>query len=80
MSNEIDLLDTSTHAPAGTSGDGALTRLAQRGLTTAEYAVGILGVIAFALIVYTTISNNKIADFILAKVLDGIKYFAGKMR
>ena len=74
-SSQIDLLDTS--APARSR--RPVVRLAQRGLSTAEYAVGILGVIAFALIVYTTISDNKIADLVLNVVMNGIKHFAGKI-
>lgn len=75
--SQIDLLDTRTHAPARSS--RSVVRLAQRGLSTAEYAVGILGVIAFALIVYTTISDNRIADLVLDVVLRGIKHFAGNI-
>lgn len=80
--SDIDLLDTQKYAPAKKPGGARAARLnslAQRGLSTAEYAVGILGVIAFALIVYTTISDNKIADLVLNVVMKGIKHFAGQI-
>ncbi|MGJ6979800.1 DUF4244 domain-containing protein [Aestuariimicrobium soli] len=80
--SEIDLLDTQKYAPAPKASarhEARLTRLAQRGLSTAEYAIGILGVIAFALVVYTTFGNSKIAEGVLQLVMKAIKHFAGKI-
>ena len=83
MSHEIDLLNVEKYAPkkcTPPSGRAlAARRLAERGLTTAEYAVGILGAIAFALMVYTILTNNKISQLVLDLVIKAIKFFAGKV-
>lgn len=59
----IDLLDTTAHA-----GKGATTvarahkravKLAQRGMSTAEYAIGILAAVTFALVLLRIFNDNQ---------------------
>lgn len=80
----IDLLDTAAHAPRRTT---ALTRvhqgakrLSQRGMSTAEYAVGILAAVAFALVLLRVFTDNEFFKVLLKLVLKIIGWVGGQIK
>ena len=67
--NTIDLVKTCKQAPAKVERRGAVRRLAERGMTTAEYAVGILAAAALALVLLKVFTNNSFLDGLLKFVV-----------
>lgn len=56
MATTIDLLDTTSHAPGRRTSKSAA--MLQRGLTTAEYCVGILAAVTVVLTVIRIFNDN----------------------
>lgn len=55
---------------------GKLRKAYERGMSTAEYAVGILGVMAFALVVFRAFTDSDVAQRVLSFVVQLIERFA----
>lgn len=71
---DAQLEHLSTTVPAVTSSRGSKLRLAcQRGMATAEYAVGILAAVALALVLLKVFNDNAFFDVLLRFVVDLIK-------
>lgn len=69
----IDLLDPTSQAPAKNT--VSAVRLIERGITTAEYAVGILGAMAAGLLIFRLFSDNRVFELIfqfISKILNHV--------
>ncbi len=49
---------------------GPLRRALHRGMVTAEYAVGILAAVAFALVLYSVVTDDQTKNALLRVVID----------
>ncbi|MGA4506406.1 DUF4244 domain-containing protein [Propionibacteriaceae bacterium G1746] len=67
----IDLLDTATHAPT--------RRRNQRGMSTAEYAIGILAAVSLALVLLRVVTDNEFFKVLLKVVLKIMDWVADKI-
>ena len=80
----LDLLDTAAHAPR----QGRLLarvhtgtrKLSQRGMSTAEYAVGILAAVTFALVLLRVFTDNEFFKTALKVVLKIMNWVGGQIR
>lgn len=79
MSHQIDLLDTEKYA-AKARPTSAVRRAAQRGMVTAEYAVGILAAVALALVLLKVVTHNDFFTTILKLVLKVIQVVSGQIK
>ncbi|WP_203567812.1 DUF4244 domain-containing protein [Aestuariimicrobium ganziense] len=77
--NTIDLLDTTKYAPVRKP-KGRVRRLAERGMTTAEYAVGILAACALALVLLKVFSDNQFFTALLKLVIKLIGTVGGMIK
>lgn len=75
----IDLLDTTKHAPVKVP-QGRVRRLAERGMTTAEYAVGILAACALALVLLKVFNDNEFFNALLKLVVKLIGVVGGMIK
>ena len=80
----IDLLDTAAYAPAPKThalarAQRRAARLSSRGMSTAEYAVGILAAITFALVLLRVFKDNKMFKTVFDLVLKMLKLVADKV-
>lgn len=69
----IDLLDTAAFAPQRKPALARIhrhtRRLTERGMSTAEYAVGILAAVTFALVLLRVFTDNEFFKVVLKVVL-----------
>lgn len=77
--NTIDLLDTQKYAPTARP-QRSLRRLAERGMTTAEYAVGVLAAAALALVLLKIFTSNDFFTTLLKLVLKLIGIVGGMIK
>lgn len=77
IDDQLDLLDQSAARPVKPV--GKLRAAWQRGMTTAEYAVGILAAVAFALVLLKIISGNEFFTAMLKFVVGLIGKIAGQL-
>ncbi|MCT1458563.1 DUF4244 domain-containing protein [Aestuariimicrobium sp. p3-SID1156] len=80
----IDLLDTAGYAPAPKThalarAQRRAARLSSRGMSTAEYAVGILAAITFALVLLRIFRDNRLFKTVFDMVLKMLKMAADKI-
>ncbi len=50
--------------------DGRAAPVSERGMVTAEYAVGILAAVAFALVLYSVVTDDQTKNALLRVVID----------
>ncbi len=79
MSHQIDLLDTEKYAAKARPASN-VRRACQRGMVTAEYAVGILAAVALALVLLKVITNNNFFTMVLKFVLKVIQTVSGQIK
>ena len=71
-------------APVGaavntSNGDGSVSRRDDRGMVSAEWAVGILAAIAIAGVLLAVVTNGAVQDALLKFILFVINSFSGLM-
>lgn len=80
----IDLLDTAAHAPAQAALlprlHAGTRRLTERGMSTAEYAVGILAAVTFALVLLRVFTDAEFFKTALKVVLKIMNWVGGQIR
>ncbi|MGA4668953.1 DUF4244 domain-containing protein [Propionibacteriaceae bacterium Y1923] len=80
----VDLLDTEAFAPQRTSTLARVhrgtRRLAERGMSTAEYAVGILAAVSFALVLLRVVTDAEFFKTALKVVLKILGWVGGQIR
>lgn len=76
----VELLDTEKYATKARGDKGVVRRAAQRGMVTAEYAVGILAAVALALVLLKIFTNNDFFTMLLKFVLKILNTVSGQIK
>ena len=84
MSSELNTVVVD-HATLATQGSGPvladrITRRGQRGMVSAEWAVGIIAAIAIAGVLLAVVTNGVVEDALLEVILDIIAAFSGGLK